>query len=482
MKQVGWILLALVFTRSLSAQDVPQAVRKLLEHENLQPATVSLYVADVQTGETVLEYQSNRFVIPASALKLIPTGTALEVLGPDFRYETYLEIDGPISAEGVLDGNVYIRGTGDPSLGAPNWEATPPLEEWLASMRLAIQQAGIRRIRGRIIGDGSRFGTQGLGYDYSWKDIGNYYAGGVYGLNIHENLYFLFFQQQTQLGMRPVVEGIFPSVAGLTFHNELRTAGRNSGDQAYIYGAPYTYQRYLRGTLPAGSGQFSIRGALPDPPLQAAQLLGQALEQVGIITDRPVSTARLNVPAERPRQLLYRHTSPSLQEIVTRTNERSVNLYAEALLRTVGLQLGADTTEVLAGSIEAVLEYWEQRGLETADVQLMDGSGLSARNLITTRFLVDYLRILTAQMGFRASLPIAGESGTLARRFRNTAAQGRIRAKTGSINKVRSLAGYLETNSGRSLAFAIVINNYRGSSRVPQQLMDELLVQLVEAR
>ncbi len=461
------------------AQSVPEVVQRFLGHELMRPASISIRVVDLESGDAILDYQSQRSLIPASTLKVLTTGAALELLGPDFRYETRLEVDGPINADGTLEGNLYITGSGDPTLGAPEFEATPSLEALLAEWRLAIQQAGIRRISGRIIGDGTHFPTQSLGRGYPWADIGNYYAGGVYGLNIHENLYFLFFQQQNQLGATPPVEGTFPSVPGIVFENELQTAGRNTGDRAYIFGAPYTYQRFIRGTIPAGSGRFTIKGALPEPPLQAAQLLRRELETVGLLVDRPSATARMLPPDNQRRRVIHRHYSPPMSAIVERTNQKSVNLYSEALLRTVGKALAVDTTDLLAGAVRALENYWKTRGIDMRGVQLVDGSGLSARNLVTTQFMVDLLRYYRNDAVFRASLPVAGRNGTLAYSFRRTAAVGRVQAKTGSINRVRGLAGYLEAQSGRQCAFAILVNNYDGSSRIARQLMDNLVVSLV---
>lgn len=447
-------------------------------------ASVGVAITDAATGKTLAEHESSRSLIPASNLKLLTTASALAILGADYRFETKLAYDGYVDAQGVLSGNLYLIGSGDPSLGSPELEGTPGLSALLERFRLAIQQAGIRQITGRIITDEQIFSSAANGSHWQWLDMGNYYGCGAFGLNLHENLYYLRFQQRSQLGATPAVASVTPAVPGLQFTNEITSAQRGSGDNAYLYGAPYTYQRHLRGTIPVGSGTFTIKGSIPDPPLFAAQQLRAALEEIGIVCQRPPATMYglgSGAPALGEPKVFYTHQSPPLQKIVDRTNLKSVNLYAEVLLRAIGHRVKGE------GSAEAGLvamqEFWENRGLDWSGVQLYDGSGMSPRNVLPPAFFSALLgkmyRDENLRSAFWQSLPLAGRTGSLKNSLRGTAAEGNLRAKSGSLEQVRAYSGYVtQRSSGRVLTFSILLNNYTGDGGPARRKLLDLMGKL----
>ncbi len=472
---LNFILIMLIALPAARAQSLQRAVEAFTRQSNLRHAGVGISVVDVATGRVVATHNAEQSLIPASTLKLVTTATAIEILGADYRYETRLETDGVVDEEGVLRGDLYIVGSGDPTLGSPEMDGTLRLTALLDQWRLVLQQAGIRRIDGRIIGDGTLFGSEPIGPGWQWTDIGNYYGTGVYGLNVHENLYYLYFQQRDALGTTPPVAATYPAIPGLVFRNELRSAPKGTGDQAYIYGGPYTYLRYIRGTIPVGDGRFVIKGSMPDPPLLTAQLLRQSLEEVGILTLRPAATARELNLSDRPRTVLHRHKSPPLSAIIDRANKESVNLYVEALLRTIGLRQNNDPS--LAACLDAVYAFWRSRGIEVNGLQLRDGSGLAGRNFIPASLMTAMLVEVADNEDFRRSLAVAGRSGTVEFALRGTAAEGRLQAKSGSLDAVRAFAGYAVNRSGQTLAFAIMVNNYDGSGGVVRQQLYKLMAE-----
>lgn len=477
------ILLTTTIT-SLSAQSaIQRAVDEFARDGDLNHASVGVFVLDVNSGREVASFDPDRGLTPASTQKTLTTATALAILGGDYRFTTKLEYDGQIDAQGVLQGNLYLTGGGDPTLASPTMDGVMRLDELLSRLRLAVQQAGIQRINGHIVGDGAAFGSgsDAVGASWRWLDMGNYYGAGAFGLNIHDNLYYLQFQQQDQLDENPPVAAVRPAVPGLYFINELRSAGRGTGDNAYIYGAPYTYERYIRGTIPVGSGRFTIKGSLPDPPLFAAQQLQGALESVGILAMRPPTTHRDPPQNAQPkRMLLYGHNSPPLRTIVERVNMESVNLYAEVLLRAVGLaKKGRGTADA---GLDALQEYWKARGLDFDPITLEDGSGLSPQNVVTARFLAQMLRLAYREEPIRddfyRSLPLAGRSGSLENALRSTPAEGKLRAKSGTLQHVRTFTGYAPASDGRLLAFAILVNNYSGSGGDVRRKIYDLMAAL----
>ena len=466
-----------LITSAMAQSQWQRAAERLAAYPGLRHGSISICVMDVETGEVVAAVQPDLSLKPASNLKVLTTGTALALLGPDYQFTTSLQYDGLLNSNGTLEGNLYLYGEGDPTLGSPLLEEAAGPEAALRDFRLAVQRAGIREIKGKVVGDASAFGSDAYIRAWQLEDMGNFYAAGAWSLNWHENLHELHFQRTAE-GQTPPVTGTSPVVPGLAFRNEVVSGPPGSGDQAYIFGAPYQPERYVRGSIPAGSGTFTIKGALPDPPLFLAQSLDQALKGVGIRTAGP---DRLFSQAHGKRVTLHRHYSPPLSAIVYRTNMKSVNLYCEAMLRTLGWENQADGS-VSAGR-EVMRAYWEERGLDWSGVYLEDGSGLSEGNAVPAHFLAAFMRKMamgpaSVFSAFEASLPVAGRSGSLKYVLKGTAAEGRLRAKTGTLERVRALTGYAKAKSGKKLAFSVIANRYEGSGGAMRKAMERFLLTL----
>jgi len=456
-----------------------QAINTFSKDPALKHAGVGISVVDVGTNREIAQFDSERSLVPASSLKVLTTASALAMLGTEYRFSTHLQYTGSIDNNGQLNGNLIIQGAGDPTLGSPTMPGGESLEQVLDKLSMALQQKGIRKVNGHIIGDASYFSTTVNGASWQWNDLGNYYGAGSWGLNFHDNLYYLRFQQTSRLGRTPRIAIIEPEIPNLRFTNEVTAASAGSGDNAYIYGAPYTYERFVRGTIPVGSKLFSIKGSIPDPPLFAAQQLTTRLQNAGIVSTKGATSDRLlGQPISTTRQKLLTHRSPFLKEIVVRTNIKSVNLYCETLLRAIGKIKGAEGT--VSGGIKALQTFWEARGLSFSGVALEDGSGLSSKNVVTAKFMAQLMRKVARDSkiydDFRNSLPIAGKSGGMSYTLRGTAAAGKVRAKTGTLNRVRSLTGYVESKSGKLLSFSIIVNNYRGSGGQVRKKMEKVLL------
>ncbi len=424
-------------------------------------------------------HQSQMTCIPASTQKLLTTAVAMDVLGEDHRFTTKLVMVGTVDG-GVLNGDIYIVGGGDPSLGSPYLKGVPGKDKMMDRWRAAIRAAGIRKINGRIVGDGSYFGTDGAPGGWPWSDIGNYYGSGAYGLNLHENFYFLDFLQRGRVGDIPPIQRTRPEVPGLKLTNELRSGPRGSGDQAYIYGAPFGYDNFVRGTIPIGTGRFTIKGAIPDPALFAAQLLCRELEATGIPVNLPAESDRSIGDGQLARgKVIDTYQSPPLRELVDRTNLRSNNLYAEALLREVNKARGMATHEL--SSTETMKEWLTTAGLPTGTIKIEDGSGLATRNFFSTEFMTAFLRHQKEELRWRQSIPLAGRSGSMRGFLKGTAAEGRLRAKSGSLGAARAYAGYVDRADGQQLAFAIMVNNFTIESKDIRKKMHTLMLELCRA-
>ncbi len=444
----------------------------------------SFYAADAATGEIIAGFNSQKSLIPASGLKLLTSAAALAILGEDYTFNTLLEYDGRIDVDGTLHGNFYIRGGGDPSLGSNQVEGALPLdalyEQWVSK----IKAAGIVRIDGNIIGDDSYLDFMSLPDYFPWIDMGNYYGAGASGLTINDNLYHLFFKPGKAAGDAAEVLRTEPEIPGIRFFNEMKTGRAGSGDNGYIYAGPGQMLQHLRGTIPAGVDEFSIKGSIPDPAKFAAQYLLSELGKNGVEVNGSTATIREMVKATVPRTEIYRHVSPPLKNVVYFLNKRSFNLYAEHLLKEIGKRIKGSGD--IDSGVQAVTEWMQTNGISSEGLFYTDGSGLSRNNGITTRTFVELLAFMSKQQVFEAyfnSLGIAGDPndiGYLKNYGQGTRAAFNLRAKTGAIARVRSHSGYVRTRSGRLICFSMIANNFTGGSRHIDDLHEKLMIALAE--
>jgi D-alanyl-D-alanine carboxypeptidase/D-alanyl-D-alanine-endopeptidase (penicillin-binding protein 4) len=467
-----------------------QARLASLQNDSLvRHGLVAFSVRDAKSGISLLELNGDKSAAPASTLKLVTTATALSVLGENFTFETVLEYDGELK-DGTLYGNLYIRGSGDPTLGSDRFEGYPALADLMKLWAQKVKEAGIRRINGAVVANASLFEENALPGTWIWGDIGNYYGAAAYGLNINENLYRVLFQPAKTVGAPAQVLRTEPLVPGLEFANLVTTGAAGSGDQCYIYGAPYQSMQYLEGTIPAGANTFPVRGSLPDPPFFCAFSLYHQLRASTISVSQAPTTDRLlhqkGLLLSAKRKVIYIHRSPPLKAIAEKTNFMSLNLYAEALLKTVGrylapVQMGTSATT--ASGTATVAAYWQKKGIDTDGFWMKDGSGLSPKNTITATQLTQILFTAAREPtfpAFYASIPVVGFSGTVKGLAKGSKAVNNVRAKSGTTERVKSYAGYFTSPSGELRSFALLVNNYdsRGG-RITRQ-MEDILAAMAE--
>jgi serine-type D-Ala-D-Ala carboxypeptidase/endopeptidase (penicillin-binding protein 4) len=459
------------------------AVNRLADDSVLKHGQSGIVVMDAQTGEVLASRNACMSVVPASNMKIVTTAAALGILGKDFRFRTELQHDGYVR-DSVLYGYVFIKGYGDPTLASPEFEGIPSMTTVLDSFSGRIKALGIRKIVGKIVGDGSVFEPMTAVPTWLWEDLGNYYGVGPSGLNFHENLYHLNFFQNPNVGSSPSILGTTPQVPDFQLINEVKSA-KGGGDDAYIYSTPYATVGTVGGKIPAGSKVFSINGALPDPPYFAAWHLRKKLLEIGIeVPDSATTQLKLEQKNELPklRQTFYAWFSPTLETIIKRTNLESVNLYCEAFVRTIALQRTSMGTND-AGTAE-IVRYWRSKGIDTEGLFMQDGSGLAPRNGVTALQLASILKNVAADSlvfsSFYGSLPEAGKSGTMKGMFKNNfAAQQRIRAKSGTITRVKSYSGYVTTTDGRLLIFSAICNNFTCSQRDIRIKLEQFMTDLL---
>jgi D-alanyl-D-alanine carboxypeptidase/D-alanyl-D-alanine-endopeptidase (penicillin-binding protein 4) len=467
-----------------------QPVKQLLKLGAMKGASFSLMVKEVESGEALYAYDVERELTPASVLKLATSAAALELLGGDYRYETTLEYDGEI-VNGALEGNLYIKGSGDPTLGSSHFVENrsgymPDRNTFMPQWIQAVTKAGIRRITGAVIADESIFDTEGVPMKWAHEDMGSSYGAGSYGISVFDNLYRLYLNTGGA-GSTPEVVETVPAMPAIRFHNYLKAASVRT-DSCYIVGAPFADDRYLYGVIPAHKERFLIRGDIPDPALFLAHYTSDCLRAEGITVEGSPTCYRIlqaegNWPG-RERKALATTYSPTLREIVRIINERSHNLFADALLKTLGLQYKGKPGEVISSmgkGIGVVKAFWREKGLDVSSLRMYDGCGLAAADKVTALFICDLLCYMGSRSGqsddFLASLPKAGLEGSVANFLKGSPLQGKALLKSGGMSGVRSFAGYI-TKDGKQYAVAVFVNNYQGENRLMLRHLEKLFISL----
>jgi D-alanyl-D-alanine carboxypeptidase, serine-type, PBP4 family len=493
MNKIYSILFALTFSlcsASSSQGQSTQPLKRFFTLPELNGASFSLLAKEVTTGEILYSHDPDRSLTPASVMKLITTATALEVLGEDFRFETILEYDGEVK-DGVLHGNLYIRGGGDPTLGSSFFAEDrktyhPDKNTFLPQWINELTKAGIHTINGSVISDERIFDNEGISRKWLYEDMGSYYGAGCYGISVFDNQYKLALQTGPA-GKKPSIKYTLPAIEGLQFHNYLTTANVSS-DSSYILGMPWVKERYLYGVVPAGKTHFILRGDIPDPALFLAEYVTSGLLNAGFeITGTPACFRMLEEKGDSPsgfRTRLCSTYSPTLAEIACVTNEVSHNLYADALLKTLGLIYHPGMNEVISSydrGVNVLLQHWKKKGLNTSALQLYDGSGLAVTDKLTTAFICDLLVYMKKQSSvgeiYTRTIPRAGIEGSVRNFLKGSNLQGYTRLKSGSMTGVKAYAGYIEKD-GHTFAVALIVNSYPGEGRRVTKAIEQLLLSL----
>ncbi|HET6245241.1 MAG: D-alanyl-D-alanine carboxypeptidase/D-alanyl-D-alanine-endopeptidase [Bacteroidetes bacterium] len=458
-----------------------QLVNKTGADKDLKNGSFGFYAIDTKTGTVLIEYNSNQSLIPASTMKAVTTAASLELFGSKHRFKTTLEYDGYIDSECVLQGNLYIKGGGDPSIGS-SFLFNKNRFEFLTSWTNAVFASGISGINGSIVGDDEIFSGELIPSTWTWGDIGNYYGACSSGLSVFDNVYEIEFSSGN-IGDLVKVKNILPFIPYMQLKSEVK-ASSVSSDNSIIFGAPNSPHRIIRGEIPSGRTSFFVKGAMPEPPLLAAFAFNEVLKKNGMkISGEPSTINRINTNSKRQKRIqIADFYSPFLIEIINWTNLKSVNLFAEHLLNHIGL-LKLKSGESQAGA-KALTEFWRSKGIDTQGMFIADGSGLSRANGITAKQLAEVMKYMTGSSEFEFfynSLAIAGISGSIANICQGTSAGNNLRAKSGYINRVRSYTGYVNNKSGNLIAFAMIANNYTCSPAEMKSKMEKIMVAMSES-
>lgn len=441
MKKMFFFAGCLAIATASFGQAVSQKLQKAFQQfendEQLQHAISSLYVIDARTGKIVFDKNSRIGLAPASTQKIITSVTAFELLGKDYRYKTQF---------GIIDNNgtkrFYIKPSGDPTLGSWRWEGRKE-ENVLNRIEKAFAKAGV--MAPVVLFDARRWSKAQVPDGWIWQDIGNYYGAGALPFNWRENQYDIILRSGNSIGDAVAIVETKPVLDSYPIQSEASSAAKGTGDNAYIYLPVDGETAVVRGTIPVNESRFEISGAMINPLHQFTVSLNNVLKN-------KFGSNRLSPQFTEPGspyspEIIYTDLSPSLDSIIYWFNKKSINLYGEALIKTIAYEkkgFGATDT-----GLAILKDLWKQKGLDEDELNMYDGSGLSPLNRVTTHVQVEILKYAKTKNWFLSFYEALPEFNSM-------------KMKSGTISDVKGFCGYHKSKDGQEYIFSFLVNNYSG--------------------
>ncbi|MBS1513285.1 MAG: D-alanyl-D-alanine carboxypeptidase/D-alanyl-D-alanine-endopeptidase [Bacteroidetes bacterium] len=466
--KIVFIVFAWFICCTVAAQDAgPQlsaAIKKLETDDQFKHATISLYVTDSKTGKIIFAKNEETGLAPASCQKVITSTTAFALLGKDFRYVTYIGTDAPTDKK-YDAANLFIVGSGDPSFGSWRWKSTSDSSVLLKIGNVLLQR-NLFSFEQRIITNDQLYGLTPLPEGWIWQDIGNYYGAACFGFNWHENQYDMVLQPG-DVNAAAKLLSTKPTLPLADIQNDITTGKAGSGDNGYIYSMPYSRLLFAKGTVPAQHAPFSISGSMPNPAAVFNDQLGSYLFSKKIYFKEKSITANEAIMAKQPLKLPTQWIdsifSPSFDSMNFWFLKKSVNLYSEAFLKSMAQKnTSATTDDIYTRGINTIKTFWKDKGIDADALNIIDGSGLSPANRVTTHALVTVLQYARQQAWFNSFYNALPDMNG-------------IKMKDGYINGVRSYTGYVTAKNGAGYTFSFIVNNFSGNPGTVREKMWKIL-------
>jgi D-alanyl-D-alanine carboxypeptidase/D-alanyl-D-alanine-endopeptidase (penicillin-binding protein 4) len=484
-------------------------IEQIVRQPALEAGFFAVKIVSLDTGAVIFEQDSHKFVRPASNMKIYTVATAIDKLTPDYRFITSVYAKEKLDDEGKVKGDLIIYGRGDPSIAARFNDGD--YFKGINALADRIVAAGVKRIKGDLVGDESYFDGDSFGSGWTWQDLQWSYGAPVSSLTINDNAIDLTIKPAQKAGAPVVITSGPPATSFMTIVNGATTTAKGAKSDLRIHRGVGANVLEISGTLAIGDEGYTGGVAIPDPALAFVAMLRDALIKRGVKIDGRLRTvtartggsmvapsppaptteaAKMSaLPGALPVEIASLPSAP-FNEIAAHTLKPSQNLYTELILRTLGkIRKSAPPsgetrrvgqTDEDAG-LAAVRDFLKQAGVSESQLNLDDGSGLSRSDMIMADATVQLLTFMTKHRyfaQFRDALPIAGVDGTLRNRMKGTPAEKNVRAKTGTLSSVASLGGYVTTAAGERLVFSMMLNNYADASALRRDSIDAIAVLL----
>jgi D-alanyl-D-alanine carboxypeptidase/D-alanyl-D-alanine-endopeptidase (penicillin-binding protein 4) len=428
---------------------------------SLKSAQVGFKIVEVSSQQVVAQSQSTKSFVPASNLKLITTGLAMEALTPNFCFTTKLMYTGSIQ-NSVLTGDLYVLGGYDPTTSIDNI-----IKAWTDS----LVRIGIKKIVGNLYVP-STFYTNPYPMDYAWGDMGNYYGAGLYPLNLDDNKITYTLRPGKNIG--DTTQLVSASCSDTTFSilNFSKTAAVGTGDKIVIYNSPLSSMIVIQGTIPLGA-DFTVKGSNPDPSYFFAKIMMEMARGKGVEWQGEIQRFTPETPLGTLQQLSYWKSIP-LRDIATSTNSLSNNLYAEAIKNAVMTKYNSTDVQVTYNHLLSKM------GVDTLGLRFRDGSGMSPLNAISPSQMTSFLMYMRGNSNFKKTIPIAGVQGTVSTILQ--AYPNKVRMKSGTMTGVTCYSGYATSISGKEYVFSVMVNHHDGKNKWVQKLLEKYLIELIQLK
>ena len=492
MKKTLLMVLALIPLMGFGQNRVQDYINQQMKTDSLLINAVVGIVAVDQAGREIASWNPDMPLLTASTMKTITTGLGYEVLGPGYRFSTRVAYDGWIE-NGILNGNLYIVGGADPTLGSRDTIAFP-IDSIFGIWAQAVKDAGIRRINGRILGDDRIYADENIPSSWSYGNIGYDYGSGTSGLSFCENLTYFEIEPGEEVGDPVRITPVGPYSPYMTYINEVTTGEKGVRDNTEYYASSLTPIGKFVGSYGINMKLDTLAQSNKYGPATCASEFAAFLKECGIgckgISDVRQMAYDYPVPSQDSLTYIAETFSPELRRIVKVTNTISNNFFAETIYKMVGKTLieqktGKPCIEVSYWEAQrAIKEYLKSRGVSTYGYTQDDGSGLSRQNYVSPRFFTRFYAMMAKSPDFReylSSFPGPGRPGTLENVLRKADPELKktIYAKSGSLSSVRCYAGYVDSKRGL-IRFAILVNNYDCPTSKVQPKIEGFLEELAK--
>lgn len=464
------VICSLVEPGQCSEWRLSRNLDRVLENSGLRRALVGVMVKDLSTGRVLYSKNEDLLFIPASNEKLLTTAASLYSSGSDFKYCTQVYATGTVSSDSVLEGNLLVVGSGDPTF-SETFGVDP--DSVFLSWAESLKSRGVYRVAGSVVTDESLFDDERLGYGWDWHYLSYWYAAEVSALSYNDNSVRIDVVPGDSVGATASAV-LSPRTSFMKLTGTVLTSNPGTGVSVKIRRTPSTNEICISGSLAVDRKMKSFRVSVSDPALFYAHRLTEILEEDSIeVGGEPFVCDSTPISAT----LLFSHYSPELESIIGVINRGSENLSAEMLFKTMGArEYGEGTFE---NGARAVKSYLASIGIDTSRCVSVDGSGLSRRNLVSPRALVKLLQVNFTGGTLTNSLPVSGSVGTLESRMGEEPLAGRVYAKTGTLDQTSALSGYVMALSGRPVVFALFVNHFVEEIGVIKSLEDDVCRALV---
>jgi D-alanyl-D-alanine carboxypeptidase/D-alanyl-D-alanine-endopeptidase (penicillin-binding protein 4) len=459
-------------------------VNSIIHDKNLKGAFFSIKLVNFETGKTIFEYNQDLKMVPASILKVITTGIGFLYQGKNYTFKTPVYYDGTISTDSVLNGNLYVVGGGDPSLGSENFPESVP-DTVFNQISRALKSAGISKINGRIIVDdsyfdGNYFTSETVHSSWEREDIGSYYGTGIHGLNFCENAFTtkISCNESDEVVVSPeypYTEFVIPKII-----SDIMIIHKDSLPNIMSFSSPEANRYIIRGEMPSGK-ETELDCALQNPAGVFEFWLRNHLNSSGMTVYNNVY--EVDSVFNSDKRPVMEIESPPYHEIAKFTNYVSHNLFADVVFKNISkIMLGESSFSRSSANMNSLLKALK---LNTQNIRIVDGSGLSRHNLITVEFMCEYLRTIKLYVpDFHLSLPSPGANKSTLRYFMssysNKDSRERIFLKSGSMTGALNYAGYIVNKKGETMCVAIMMNNFLCKTKELRPKMERLVYLISE--